>query len=320
VQEIKEQYTEWRARQREVRGGIPTLPTPIRSVHDVSAEERTARFEMVWQIGGLGCMGAAFTDTATDARANEYLSEFVRGKIQERVNDPDLAEKLTPTGFPFGSKRTPVGTGYFEMYNRDNVTLVSLKDEPILEVNADGVRTSEQQIDLDVLVLATGFDAFTGPLFAMDIVGKQGLRLEDKWADGPEAYLGVATAGFPNLFMITGPGSPSVLGNVVGCIEQHVEWISALLSHMRANGLDFIEPERDAELAWVDHVRESADAFLISKGPSWYSGANVPGKPRVFIPYVPGLVVYRKKADEIADAGYKGFTLQARDEVGHSPR
>jgi len=225
------------------------------------------------------------------------------------VADPDVAAKLAPTSHPYATKRPCLDTGYFETYNRDNVTLVDVRETPIVEVDAAGVRTSRGRYDVDALVFATGFDAMTGPLLAINPVGVGGLTLREKWEHGPRTYLGLATAGFPNLFTITGPGSPSVLTNMIMSIEQHVEWITDCMVAMRERGATTIEPEPDAEDFWVDHVNEVGNMTLYPKADSWYMGANVPGKPRVFLPYVGGLEIYRGICDNIADDNYRGFAI-----------
>jgi cyclohexanone monooxygenase len=223
--------------------------------------------------------------------------------------DPDVARVLTPTDHPFGTKRPCLDTGYFETFNRDNVTLVDLRQSPITEIVPTGIRTSDAVHELDSIVFATGFDAMTGPVLRIDIRGRGGQALKAKWAAGPRTYLGIATAGFPDLFLVTGPGSPSVLSNMIVAIEQHVDWIADCITYIGANGRQTIEANVDAEDAWVDHVNELANATLFPTANSWYMGANVPGKPRVFMPYVGGLPVYRAICDDVAAAGYRGFTL-----------
>ncbi|MGH7894801.1 MAG: flavin-containing monooxygenase, partial [Candidatus Binatia bacterium] len=233
--------------------------------------------------------------------------EFIRAKIRGIVHDPAVAEALTPQDV-VGCKRLCSDTGYYETFNRPNVTLVDVRRSPIEEVTKHGLRTKDAAYELDCIVFATGFDAMTGALMNIDIRGKAGITLERKWAEGPRTYLGVATAGFPNLFIITGPGSPSVLSNMVPSIEQHVNWISACIVYMRGRDLGRIEPTVEAENAWVDHVNEVAGGTLYPSCNSWYLGANIPGKPRVFMPYL-GFPVYVQKCDEVAAKGYEGFAL-----------
>jgi cyclohexanone monooxygenase len=305
---IMSDYRAYRQRARETSTGL------VYEVSDVSAleltpEERQRELEARWQAGGFFFL-FAFSDILTNEEANEHVAEFVRAKIRERVHDPEVAELLCPYDHPFGTKRLCVDSDYYETYNRDNVTLVDLRETPIVEVTPHGVRTTATAYPLDALVFATGFDNMTGALFAIDIRGRNGLALVDKWAAGPRAYLGIATEGFPNLFTITGPGSPSVLSNMPTSIEQHIEWVADCVEYMLRNGLETIEPERDAEDAWVDHVREVVEKTLLTRANSWYIGANVPGKPRVFTPYVGGVGAYRKKCDEVAANGYAGFALR----------
>jgi cation diffusion facilitator CzcD-associated flavoprotein CzcO len=226
------------------------------------------------------------------------------------VKDPEVAERLTPRDHGFATKRPPIDTDYFETFNRDNVLLVDLKREPIVEVTPRGIRTNEREYELDIIVFATGFDALTGPLLSLNIEGEKGLTLRQAWAEGPRTYLGLQTPGFPNLFTITGPGSPSVLCNMPVAIEQHVDWITQCIRHMRAEGLERIEAEPEAAETWVAHVNEAANATLLPMASSsWYLGANVPGKPRVFMPYAGGLARYTTICNEVTRDGYRGFAL-----------
>jgi cyclohexanone monooxygenase len=227
------------------------------------------------------------------------------------VKDPTTAEALCPSTHPIGTKRICVDIDYFETYNRDNVTLVDVRSAPIMRLARDGLETESAGYELDVIVFATGFDAITGAVLAIDVRGRGGVRLKDKWADGPQTYLGLATAGFPNLFLVTGPGSPSVLSNMVLSIEQHVDWIADCVAHLRERGHATIEATAEAEQAWVDHVREVAQATLFPQANSWYMGANIPGKPRVFMPYLGGVGNYRAQCDAIAASGYEGFAIAA---------
>jgi cation diffusion facilitator CzcD-associated flavoprotein CzcO len=276
---------------------------------EVEAAERRQRYEAAWARGGLMSMTTTFRDLILDKAANDTAAEFIRSKIREIVVDPELARVLTPTDHPFATKRPCLDTGYFETFNRDNVTLVDLRQTPIAEIVPTGIRTTEGVHELDTIVFATGFDAMTGPLLRVDIRGRGDRPLSDKWSAGPRTYLGIATAGFPNLFILTGPGSPSVLSNMVMAIEQHVDWIADCLSYLDANGLDVIEATVEAEDAWVDHVNQLANATLFPRANSWYMGANVPGKPRVFLPYVGGFPQYRSTCDDVAAEGYRGFRL-----------
>jgi cyclohexanone monooxygenase len=281
-----------------------------------TAEERRQRYEEFWGVGGAGFL-AAWGGIITDAAINDEAASFVREKIAETVKDPKTAEALKPRDHPIGTKRICVDIDYYETYNRPNVELVNLKETPIEEITPDGVRTSEASYEVDALVFATGFDAMTGALKAIDITGAGGRDFRDAWAEGPKAYLGLAVAGFPNLFTITGPGSPSVLSNMINSIEQHVEWIVDCLAYMREHGFSRIEAIEETQEAWVRHVAAVADKTLFPRAASWYMGANIPGKPRVFMPYIGA--GYRQKCADVAAAGYEGFELakaRAGAEVG----
>jgi len=275
----------------------------------VSPEERRAHFEADWSKGGFEWMFGSYNDLLTNKEANELAAEFVREKIRAIVKHPDVARKLMPTGYPIATKRLPLDNGYFETFNRDNVELVDLRDTPIDCIVESGIKTTERVHDLDAIVFATGFDALTGPLLRVGIRGRGGEALEAKWAAGPQTYLGVCTRGFPNMFMITGPGSPSVLGNMPVSIEQHVDWICDAITHMRQHNLHSIEPTVDAERNWGEHVKDLADGTLFTATDSWYMGANIPGKPRVFLPYIGGFGTYRKLCQEVVEKGYEGFAF-----------
>lgn len=272
-------------------------------------EKVREQFEADWQKGGFEWMFGSYADLLSDERANAMAADFVREKIREVVEDPEVARKLIPTGYPIATKRLPLDQGYFETYNRDNVTLVDLRDTPIETIVAEGVKTTEKTHELDIIVFATGFDALTGPLLRLNIRGRGGRPLREKWSEGPRTYLGIATVGFPNLFMITGPGSPSVLGNMPTSIEQHVDWVCECIEHLREQGAATIEPTGSAEDGWCAHVKELADDTLFTVVDSWYMGANVPGKPRVFLPYVGGFGTYRKLCQEVAEKDYEGFAI-----------
>ncbi|PHK96056.1 cyclohexanone monooxygenase [Pseudoroseomonas rhizosphaerae] len=308
LREIKANYAAIREKARATINGHPFDISPD-SALDVAEEERLARYEKAWETGGLR-FRAAFRDLLTDKAANDTASDFIRAKIRSIVKDPKVAEMLTPKDHPFATKRPPIDSHYFETFNRDNVTLVDIKATPIAEITPAGIRTSEREHPLDIIVFATGFDAMTGPLLAMDIRGRDGVALREAWAAGPRSYLGLQVAGFPNLFTITGPGSPSVLTNMPVAIEQHVEWITGCIDHMRKNGLQRIEPEAEAAERWVEHVNEAANATLLPlANSSWYLGANVPGKPRVFMPYAGGMANYARVCAEVAAKDYQGFVL-----------
>lgn len=310
ITEVKANYAELRRRAR-VFGSAGASP-PERSALEVTAEERRQAYEAFWEIGGP-TLQIVYNDLMIDEAANKTAADFIRQKIAETVKDPDLARKLSPTGYPLGAKRLCVGTDYYETYNRENVSLIDLLETPLETITEKGVRTSAREVELDVIVLATGFDAITGALLAMDIRGSDGLALADKWRDGPKTYLGLAVSGFPNMFIITGPGSPSVLGNVMVSIEQHVEWIDRLVQYMEAHDIAALDADETAEQNWVDHVNAVAAMTLYPKGNSWYVGANIPGKPRMFLPYVGGMAAYSAQCDAVADAGFEGFR-----EYGHA--
>ncbi|MFM0133004.1 flavin-containing monooxygenase [Paraburkholderia sediminicola] len=309
VAEFKSRYREHRQRMRT--SGSGTLWTQEnQSALDILEGEREEIFEANWNRGGPGLV-QVFPDLGRDLSANETLAKFVRTKICQAVSDPVTANALAPNDHPIGTKRICVDIEYFETYNRKNVTLIDLKGEPVEEITPDGVETSAASYKLDCLVFATGFDAITGALQAIDIRGCGGKSLREKWAGGPRTYLGLATAGFPNLFMVTGPGSPSVLSNMFVSIEQHIEWIADCLIYLRKNEMDFIDANSDFEDRWVSHVNDLAEQTLFSHAKSWYLGANVPGKPRVFMPYVGGVGAYREKCEQVARDSYEGFTTTA---------
>jgi cation diffusion facilitator CzcD-associated flavoprotein CzcO len=306
---MKARYREHRQEARESAFGVPAEPNP-RSALEVTAAQRVQELDRRWQHGGGATMLLAFADLLVDERANEAAAEYVRGRIREIVDDPQVAEMLCPTDHPIGTKRICVDIDYYETYNRDNVTLVDIRQAPIGEITPQGVRLADgREFDVDVIVFAIGFDAMTGALFDMNICGRDGVRLQDKWADGPRTYLGLATSGFPNLFMITGPGSPSVLSNMVVSLEQHVDWLTDLLAYAREQGFDRVEATREAEDAWCRHCSEVANATLFPRARSWYTGQNVPGKPFVFMPYVGGVGVFRQVCEEIATKGCEGFAF-----------
>jgi cyclohexanone monooxygenase len=307
AREVVSHYDERRKRIRQSFLGLNHAMNE-KSALEVEEEEREREYESRYRTGGLHMYGA-FVDLLISSEANETAAEFFRRKIRERVQDPAVAEKLLPKGYPFGTKRVCVDIDYYEAFNRENVTLVDLTEEPLERIVASGVQTSQRLYEVDAIVLATGFDALTGALNAIDIRGRDGVPLRERWDEGPRSYLGIGLAGFPNMFLITGPGSPSVFSNMVISIEQHVDWIAEAIDHLRSKGLQSIEPTEEAQEAWVAHVAEVAGFTLVSRANSWYMGANVPGKPRVFMPYLGGVGPYRQRCDEIAAAGYEGFAL-----------
>ena len=305
---VRENSSELRAKARAAPNGHP-FDFSDRSALAVSPQERQAIYEAAWERGGLR-FRAAFRDIMLDPDANETASAFIRDKIRGLVHDPVVAEILTPRDHLFGTKRPPIDTHYFETFNRSNVKLVDLKATPIAAIVPEGVRTSDAIYPLDVIVFATGFDALTGPLLALDIRGRDGVALKDVWAAGPRSYLGLQVPGFPNLFTMTGPGSPSVLTNMPVAIEQHAEWITDCIGHLRERGLDRIEATPDAAESWGTEVNRAASATLLPMASSsWYLGANVPGKPRVFMPYAGGMAHYRGLCERVVADGYSGFAL-----------
>lgn len=279
-----------------------------RSAFEVSDEERQREFEARWTHGGAN-FTHAFNDLFKNKAANDLAADYVRAKIREIVQNPDVAAKLTPTDHAIGTKRICVDTDYYATFNRDNVALVDARATPIQRITKTGIETTEGHYPLDSIVFATGYDAVTGALTRIDIRGCGGVSLKDKWRDGPKTYLGIMVAGFPNLFTLTGPGSPSILTNVVMSIEQHVEWVGDCLTYMAREGFQFIEADEQAEEDWVEHVREVANGTLHVQANSWYMGANIPGKPRVMLPYVGGLGLYTRICDEVVADGYRGFVL-----------
>jgi cyclohexanone monooxygenase len=303
----KARYAEHRREARESRVGF-VVERNEQSALAVSPEERRREYEARWRRGGLG-FNATFADLLTNQEANDTAAEFFRAKIRSIVRDPAVADLLTPRHYPLGTKRLCVDTAYYETYNRDNVTLVDVRKALIEAITPEGLRTRDAAYALDRIVFATGFDAMTGALLKIDIRGRGGLTLQQKWAEGPRSYLGVTVAGFPNFFTITGPGSPSVLSNMIVSIEQHVDWIADCLADLRSTRRGAIEAAREAEEAWVAHVNEVGHLTLYPRANSWYMGANIPGKPRIFMPYVGGVGTYRQKCDEVAANGYEGFTL-----------
>lgn len=273
-------------------------------------EELERELQSRWDEGGFGIWLGAYADQFYVEEANAKVREFLHERIREKVDDPETAELLIPKGHPFGCKRNPLDSGYFETFNLGHVELVDVKSNPIAEITTAGVRLEDGgHYELDAIVYATGFDAMTGPLNRIDIRGRGGKALREKWADGPRTYLGLTIAGFPNLFMITGPQSPSVLSNMPVSIEQHVEFISRIIGDMRDRGDETIEPTQEAEDGWVQHNQELAEATLFPKADTWYMGANIPGKPRVFMPNLDMVGPYRAKCDQIAARGYEGFAF-----------
>ena len=305
----KHNYAEKREEMRHMPNGV-LRELNDKSALEVSEQEREATYEERWRIGGSGFLGA-FKDIMTNREANDTMAEFVRTKIRQTVKDPVTAELLCPKTHPIGTKRLCVDSGYFETYNRDNVELVDVSNTPIERLTPQGLIVNGRKFLFDAIVFATGFDAMTGTLFNVDIRGRAGLELKQKWAAGPRTYLGLMSESFPNLFMITGPGSPSVKSNMLTSIEQHVDFVADTIIYMRDRDLAVIEPEQEAEEQWGEHVQEVAYKTLFPQANSWYMGTNIPGKPRIFMPYIAGVGVYRRICEEVAAEGYKGFCLNA---------
>ncbi len=314
---MTEDYAQsWKIRYPEKRQEMRYMPNGVlrelndKSALEVTEEERLATYEERWRIGGSGFLGA-FNDILTNSEANATMAEFVRNKIRATVQNPVTAELLCPKTHPIGTKRLCVDTGYYETYNRPNVELVDISQTPIERLTTQGLVVNGREFIFDAIVFATGFDAMTGTLFKVDIRGKAGLALKEKWATGPRSYLGLMTADFPNFFMITGPGSPSVKSNMLTSIEQHVDLVADTILHMRNQEFSVIEPEAVAEDQWTDHVQEVAYKTLFPQANSWYMGTNIPGKPKIFMPYIAGVGRYRRICEEIVAEGYKGFRFEA---------
>ncbi len=283
-----------------------------RSIFDVSDEEREAKFEELYNKPGFGIWLGNFPEIMNNLDANAMITDFIARKIRSRVNDPVLAEKLIPKNHGFGTRRVPLETKYFECYNQDNVHLVSLPDTPIEGITPKGVKCNDQEHELDILVYATGFEGVMGALNRIDITGKGGLKLKDKWANGPRTMLGMQAVGFPNLLTLVGPHNGATFCNIPRCAEQNVEWVADLIAHMRSNNLTSIEPTLEAEEEWTEHVNETATHTLFPTADSWFMGINIndPSKKRTFMLYAGGQMQYRAKCDESADNGYRGFVLK----------
>ena len=310
IKTAKQNYEEIKNEMRNTPSGGGTHIRNKSALSD-SPEERQNVFEKEWKKGGFA-LTSAYNDFLTNEEANQTIADFIRSKIKEIVHDPEVAKKLLPNYY-YGTKRPILDTDYYETYNRENVTLVDVKADPIEEITPNGIRTTKAEYELDTIVFATGYDGMTGSLFRIDIRGKNGVSLKEKWEDGASVrtYLGLATAGFPNFFMITGPESPSVLTNMPPAIEQHVEWIADCMKYHRDHGIETMEATVEAEEQWSKHCQEVANMTLYVKTDSWYTGANIEGKPRNFLIYLGGFDVYTQKCDEVASSGYSGFTLSS---------
>jgi len=308
LKQLEEDREAYRHAARYSRGGIPTEQTDILGV-TATEEVRRQRFEAAWEQGELFGILGVFADQGVNPASNDIVAEMIREKIRSAVIDPGTAEALCPKDHYFGTKRPCLDTGYFETFNLPPVRLVDLRQQPITSITEDGIQTPDESFDIDAIVFATGFDAMTGALVGVEVVGRDGMSLKDKWLAGPSTYLGLMTAGFPNFFMITGPGSPSVLSNMTVSIEQHVEWIADCLKEMDDEGFTTAEPTALAESGWDQHVRDCAGITLHPTANSWYMGANVPGKPRVFLPYIGGVDAYRRACEDVVAQGYLGFRM-----------
>jgi cyclohexanone monooxygenase len=314
---IKADYPGLRAKARARPTGF-YFPFNMKPALEATEAERDRQYEEAWQRGGLPFLGA-FGDLLFEKAANDTIAEFARRKIRSVIEDPATAELLCPDNV-FGCKRLCVDTGYFETYNLPHVKLVDVSKTPIERFTADGIEVNGVEYELDAIVCATGFAAMTGSFDRIHITGRDGKTLAEKWRAGPRAYLGVATAGFPNLFAITGPGSPSVLASMIQAIEQHVDWLADCMAHMRDIGAATIEPVPHFEDEWVEHVNEVSKVSLRSTCSSWYVGANIPGRPRVFMPYIGGFPVYVQKCNEVMSNHFEGFVIDGGQAGNAAPR
>ncbi|MGE0764962.1 MAG: flavin-containing monooxygenase [Hyphomicrobiaceae bacterium] len=308
----KAEYPERRAGAVNTPFAIAGYPPPTQSALDVSEEERNATYERKWQEGGSISYLYAFNDLLTNKASNDTASDFARNKIRSIVRDPETAEALCPNDHPIGTKRLILDTNYYQTYNLPHVKLVNIRKNPIAEITEWGIKTEDgQAFELDAIVFATGFDAMTGAMKEIDIRGTGGQSISDKWKDGPQTYLGVMVAGFPNMFMVTGPQSPGVKSQMIFSCQQHVDFIGHAIKYVQGRQMRRIEPSRMAEMAWVEHNNEVALSTLYPLANSWYMGANIPGKPRIFMPYVGGVQNYVAKCNDVVEKGYEGFEMSA---------
>ena len=305
---VKKDHNYYREFLKRTPNGHP-FEISSRLVSDVSTEEMNQIYEKAWEKGGLQ-FRATFNDLVTNIDANKTASEFIKGKIRQTVTNKKFANILSDIDHPYAGKRPPIDSHYFETFNRDNINLIDLRSNPIMHIDNEGIQTKENHFDLDIIVFATGYDAMTGPLLNMNITGKQNLKLKDYWKEGPQTFLGLQIPGFPNLFTITGPGSPSVLTNMPMAIEQHVEWVRDCISFMNNKNHSTIEADSKSADKWGDEVNAVANKTLLpTVKHSWYLGANIPGKPQVFMPYAGGLPKYTKTCNEVKNNNYKGFNI-----------
>lgn len=316
-QKNKRKYQDIRHLSRHHFLGVPYNEVQP-SALAVSEQERLQVYEDRYQRGGFRLFIDSYQDILFDPKANETVSEFIRQKIHQRVHKPEVADLLAPKDYCYGTKRPPMESGYYEVYNQDNVHLVDVKHTPIERIDAKGIVVAGQLYEVDILILATGFDAMTGPLFALGLQGKEQETLQNKWKDGPRTYLGHTINGFPNLFLVTGPQSPSVLYNMPLAIEDHVDLASGIIQHMIDHSLIEIDADAQAEEDWVNHANELAQASLLPNTDSWYMGANIPGKPRRCLVYLGGAPKYRQICDEMIQENYKGFHFVAATMIDSS--
>ena len=311
--ELEENYTEMRQLVLASPIGMP-FEIPQKSALEVSDEERTATLDKLWEIGSFRFMFTSYHDIVVDLKANATVAGYIEAKIRDTVNDPAKADVLCEFNHPVGTKRPPIDTNYYETFNRDNVSIVSIRKNPIREATVDGlIMENGDKHKVDSIVFATGFDTVTGTLNKLNLRGKGGVSLADKWQDGPRAYLGLCTAGFPNLFMITGPGSPGILTNFPGCIEQNVDWIADVMTHMRETNAVEIETSENTEAQWMQDITDVANTTLMTTVDSWYMNTNIPGKPRVFSAYFSGMHTYAEVCADVAANDYKGFEVRSRE-------
>ena len=311
--ELEENYTEMRQLVLASPIGMP-FEIPQKSALEVSDEERTATLDKLWEIGSFRFMFTSYHDIVVDLKANATVAGYIEAKIRDTVNDPAKADILCEFNHPVGTKRPPIDTNYYETFNRDNVSIVSIRKNPIREATVDGlIMENGDKHKVDAIVFATGFDTVTGTLNKLNLRGKGGVSLADKWQDGPRAYLGLCTAGFPNLFMITGPGSPGILTNFPGCIEQNVDWIADVMTHMRETNAVEIETSENTEAQWMQDITDVANTTLMTTVDSWYMNTNIPGKPRVFSAYFSGMHTYAEVCADVAANDYKGFEVRSRE-------
>lgn len=313
IDEVKGSYREYRERARNTPLGVYT-GTSGKNAAEVTVAERELEFQRAYDYGSTVKFGSSFDDLLFNPDSNQAAADFLAGKIRSRVFDPAVAEKLIPSGYPILTRRLCSENNYYEAFNRPNVRLVDLFEEEIVRFTSAGIETTKDAYDVDVIILATGFDAFTGALRAINFVGREGRTLREKWDESPSTYLGIAVSGFPNLFTVVGPLGGAGISNVVLNIEQHIEWIGDFLADLRGRGAASFDADADAEQGWVDRVAEVADSTLFKHANSWYTGSNIEGKPRVVLQWVGGVSEYERILREAATDDYRGFNLVMSDE------